>query len=82
MSGGFGWLLFGLGPQPAVPAGYPLYYSLASAYEPPEILRKIATGRSQPYTYYERKRTHNRWRYYDDVHARSTQQLTSVRSMR
>src|SRR5262249_43439298 len=44
------------------------YYSLASGYEPPEILRKIATDRSRPYTHYERKRTRNRWRFYDELH--------------
>ena len=41
-------------------------YLLASAYEPPEILRHIATDRSQPYTHYERKRTRHRWRFYDE----------------
>jgi len=41
---------------------------LASAYEPPEILRRIATDRDRPYTHYERKRTRNRWRFFDDLH--------------
>ena len=45
-----------------------LYYLVASGYEPPEVLRLIATDRSQPYTHYERKRTRNRWRYYDERH--------------
>ena len=40
------------------------FTSLASAYEPPEILKRIATDREQPYTHYERKRTRNRWRFY------------------
>ena len=45
-----------------------LFYSMASGYEPPEILKRIATDRSQPYTHYERKRTRNRWRFYDELH--------------
>lgn len=64
----FGWLWFGLGHPLKLPANYVLYYLLASAFEPPEILKKIATDRSRPYTHYERKRTRNRWRFYDDLH--------------
>jgi hypothetical protein len=64
----FGWLWFGLGRPADPPANYLLYYLLASAYEPPEILKRIATDRSQPYTHYERKRTRNRWRFYDELH--------------
>ena len=30
--------------------------------------KRIATDRSQPYTHYERKRTRNRWRFYDELH--------------
>jgi hypothetical protein len=64
----FGWLWFGLGkPLPSFD-GFILWYTLASAYEPPEILKKIATDRSQPYTHYERKRTRNRWRFHDERH--------------
>jgi hypothetical protein len=68
VSADFGWLWFGLGHRGKVAANYVLYYLLASAYEPPEILKKIATDRSQPYTHYERKRTRNRWRFHDDLH--------------
>ena len=50
------------------PDNYALYYSLASAYEPPEILKRIGTDRSKPYTHYEKKRTRNRWRYHDELH--------------
>ena len=50
------------------PASYILFYVLASAYEPPEILQHIATDRSQPYTHYELKRTRNRWRFFDELH--------------
>ena len=64
----FGWLLFGLGYPLEPPDGYIIYYVLASAYEPPEILKRIATDRSQPYTHYERKRTRNRWRFFDELH--------------
>ena len=64
----FGWLWFGLGYPQQPPSGYMLYYALASAYEPPEILKRIATDRSKPYTHYERKRTRNRWRFHDELH--------------
>jgi hypothetical protein len=64
----FGWLWFGVGHRAAIPANYVLYYLLASAYEPPQILKRIATDRSQPYTHLERKRTRNRWRFHDDLH--------------
>lgn len=68
VSGDFGWTLFGLGPKPAAPNHYVLYYLLASKYDPPEILKLIATDRSEPYTHYERKRTRNRWRFHDELH--------------
>jgi len=68
VSSDFGWLLFGSGRPQEPPVHYALYYVLASAYEPPEILRQIATDRSKPYTHYERKRTRNRWRFNDELH--------------
>jgi hypothetical protein len=68
VSGDFGWMLFGLGPKPEAPYHYTLYYALAANYEPPDILKRIATDRSQPYTHYERKRTRNRWRFHDELH--------------
>ena len=64
----FGWLWFGLGKPLPFPGPYVLYYALASGYEPPEILKRIATDRDQPYTHYERKRTRNRWRFHDELH--------------
>lgn len=64
----FGWLLFGQGHATEPHAGYVLYYALASAMEPPEILKRIATDRSKPYTHYEKKRTRNRWRFHDELH--------------
>jgi len=67
VSSDFGWVLFGLGRPLDPPDGYIIYYLVASAYEPPEILKRIATDRSQPYTHYERKRTRNRWRFFDDL---------------
>lgn len=67
-SSDFGWVLFGQGYPLDPPDGYIIYYVLASAYEPPEILQKIATDRDHPYTHYERKRTRNRWRFFDDLH--------------
>jgi hypothetical protein len=68
VSSDFGWLLFGLGYPLEPHAGYALYYSLASAYEPPPILQRIAADRSRPYTHRERKRTRDRWRYHDERH--------------
>ncbi len=67
VSADFGWLWFGVGHPQAVPANYVLYYLLASAYEPPEVLKQIAHG-SQPALHpLERKRTRNRWRFHDDL---------------
>ena len=68
VASGFGWLWFGLGKQLPQYDQYSPWYTFASAYEPPEVLRRIATDRSQPYTHYERKRTRNRWRFEDDLH--------------
>jgi hypothetical protein len=68
VSTGFGWLWFGIGKQLPYPDNYSFYYSVASGYQPPEILQHIATDRSQPYTHYERKRTRNRWRFNDELH--------------
>src|SRR6185369_35251 len=64
----FGWLWFGLGPKRDLPNGFILWYALASGYEPPPILKSIASDRSQSYTHYEKKRTRNRWRFHDDLH--------------
>ena len=64
----FGWLWFGLGKPMPFFDGFILWYTVASGYEPPEILKKIATDRSRPYTHYERKRTRNRWRFESEPH--------------
>jgi hypothetical protein len=64
----FGWLWFNIGRPLSPPDGYLFYYALAGPYQPPAILEKIATDRSQPYTHYERKRTRNRWRFHDELH--------------
>jgi hypothetical protein len=68
VSSDFGWVLFGLGHPLDPPDSYIIFYLLASAYEPPEILKRIATDRTQSYTHYELKRTRNRWRFFDDLH--------------
>jgi hypothetical protein len=68
VSSDFGWVWFGLGHAQETPGWYVLLYLLASGYEPPEILQRIATDRSRPYTHYEKKRTRNRWRYADSLH--------------
>ncbi|HKD05092.1 MAG TPA: hypothetical protein VKB79_04240 [Bryobacteraceae bacterium] len=67
VSSDFGWLWFGAGRPLPFPDNYVLYYLVASAYEPPEILKRIGTDRSKPYTHYERKRTRNRWRFNDEL---------------
>ena len=67
-SSDFGWVLFGLGHPLSPPSNPILFYVVASAYQPPEILQRIATDRTQPYTHYERKRTRNRWRFFDELH--------------
>jgi hypothetical protein len=66
VSSDFGWLWFGLGHP--INGNYAAFYSMASGYEPPEILKGIGTDRSKPYTHYERKRTRNRWRFNDELH--------------
>jgi hypothetical protein len=68
MSTDFGWVWFGVGRPMEPPNSYLIFYLLASCYEPPEILKRIATDRSQPFTHLERKRTRNRWRFFDDLH--------------
>ena len=67
VSSDFGYLWFALGRPLPFPDNYILYYVVASAYEPPEILKRIATDRRVPYTHYELKRTRNRWRYNDEL---------------
>ena len=66
VSSDFGWVWFGFGYP--LNANYVTMYCLSTGYEPPEILKRIATDRSQPYTHYERKRTRNRWRFNDELH--------------
>lgn len=66
VSSDFGWLLFGLGyPTPGY-GGYALYYSLASSYEPPEILQRIAKDRPDGVLHKETKRTRHRWRFHEE----------------
>ena len=64
----YGWLWFGIEPHPEPVHGYAMWYVLAGGDAPPEILRKIATDRSKPYTQVERKRTRNRWRLAEALH--------------
>jgi hypothetical protein len=66
VSSDFGWLLFGIGFHSPGYGGYPLYYSLASAYEPPEILKRIATDRPDGVLHREMKRTRHRWRFHEE----------------
>jgi hypothetical protein len=75
----FGWLWFGLGKPLRSFDGFIPWYVFAGPYEPPEILKKIATDRSNAYTHYERKRTRNRWRFHDDLHG-PVYKTTYVRS--
>lgn len=66
VSSDFGWLLFGLGYHTPSYGSYPLYYALASAYEPPEILKRIATDRPDGVLHKETKRTRHRWRFHEE----------------
>lgn len=68
VSADFAWLLFGQVKETPPFGGYSLFYALADGPEPPEILRRIATDRSRPYTHLEKKRTRNRWRFNDELH--------------
>ncbi|MGQ9918591.1 MAG: hypothetical protein ACUVS7_14350, partial [Bryobacteraceae bacterium] len=68
VSSDFAWLLFGQGKETPPFGGYSLYYALAGGPNPPEILHRIATDRSRPYTHLEKKRTRNRWRFHDELH--------------
>jgi hypothetical protein len=67
-SSDFAWLLFGIGKPTDPPGNYAFFHAVASAYEPPEILQRIAHDRTTPYTHYERKRTRNHWRFYGELH--------------
>lgn len=64
----YGWAWFGVGERPAAPSGFLLYYLLAGPKEPDAILKGMATDRARPYTHFERKRTRNRWRKFDERH--------------
>jgi len=68
VSTSFGYLWFGIGKPLPYPDSFSFYYAVASGYQPPEILQRIAEDRSKPYTHYERKRTRNRWRFNDELH--------------
>jgi hypothetical protein len=70
VSSDLAWLFFNQGLEMPVHSGYTLYYALASAQKPHEILTAIATDRSKPYLHREKKRTRNRWRYNDDLHGK------------
>ncbi len=48
VSSDLAWLLFGQGiPHRPAPAGYAMYFALASAHEPPAVIQQIATDRSE-----------------------------------
>lgn len=70
VSSNVAWLLYDLGPREKEPLQphYMTFYALSSPWEPPPVLRKIATDRSKPYLVREKKRTRNRWRFHDDKH--------------
>lgn len=66
LSSFFGWLLFGNCPPPAAYGGWGLYFAAAADhYDLPEVIYRIGTDRSGPYTQFERKRTRHRWRNSD-----------------
>ena len=69
VSSDFGWVLFGQGHPLEPPAGYVLFYAAGAApTSRRRFCKRIATDREQPYTHYERKRTRNRWRFFDELH--------------
>lgn len=70
VSSNVAWLLYDLGPREKEPLQphYMTFYALSSPWEPPPVLRKIATDRSKAYLVREKKRTRNRWRFHDDKH--------------
>lgn len=66
LSSYFAWQMFGNCPPPASYGGWGIYFAaLADRYELPEVIYRIATDRSGPYTHTERKRTRHRWRHSD-----------------
>ncbi|MCU0226180.1 MAG: hypothetical protein MUF01_00955 [Bryobacterales bacterium] len=65
ISSDLGWLLFGLGYHSPHYGSYPFYYAVASAYEPPPILKRIATQRADGVLHKELKRTRHRWRFHE-----------------
>ena len=67
ISSDLGWLFFGLGYHTPHYGSYPFYYAVASAYEPPEILKRIATQRPDGVLHKETKRTRHRWRFHDEM---------------
>jgi len=68
VSSDFAWLFFGQFDTVQIHSSYAMFHALASSWEPPEILKRIATDRSKPYLHRERKRTRNRWRFNDERH--------------
>ena len=68
VSSDFAWLLFGQGHETPPYGSYAAFYAMAGGPEPPEIIRRIATDRSRPYTHLEKKRTRNRWRFESELH--------------
>jgi hypothetical protein len=68
VSSDFGWVLFGQGYTADLPANYLLYYVLASATSRRQSSSASPRPRERPYTHYERKRTRNRWRFFDELH--------------
>lgn len=79
VSSDFAWLLFGLGhPLPGY-SYYGFFYAASSAYQPPEVIRRIATDRSRDYVHKERKRTRHRWRF-TDVRNAPVYKTTYIRS--
>lgn len=66
LSSFFGWLFFGNCPPPPGFGGWGNYFAVAARhYDLPEVIYRIATDRSQPYTHKELKRTRHRWRNSD-----------------
>ncbi len=66
LSSYFAWLLLGNCPAPSAYGSWGIYFStIADRYELPEVIYRIGTDRSGPFTHTERKRTRHRWRNSD-----------------
>lgn len=66
LSSFFSWILFGNTPPPAAYGGWGTYFAtVATAYEVPEVINRIAVDRDRDFVQRDLKRTRRRWRNSD-----------------